>query len=310
MLNSEVDFLITVGIAAFNEERTIGKVLENLLSQVYPEAFEILIVGGGSDKTPDVIQGYAERFRNIRFIREKERRGKPVAINEILKSARGRIIVIVDGDVFPAKGAIMKILQPFKDAKVGATCGQIVPLNDRSRVLGFWAHFLCWAAHRKRLYDDQNDQFFALSGSLCAFRRGIVKSIPVDSLADDAELGLLIRLKDYKIKYTSDAKVYIRYPQTLGDYLTQKRRIFAGFLQIRDRYGVEERSLSAEVKGEFLGGLVGGFSFCRGVKELWFFLVLCLVRPLAWFLAAYDYRVKRKSLLEIWKRSEAGSRLN
>jgi len=39
--------LITVGIAAFNEEGTIGKVLENLLTQVYPEPFEILVVGGG-----------------------------------------------------------------------------------------------------------------------------------------------------------------------------------------------------------------------------------------------------------------------
>lgn len=296
--------MITVGIAAFNEEKTIGKVLENLLSQVYPEAFEILIVGGGLDKTSEIIQDYAERFKNIRFIREKERRGKPAAVNEILKSARGRIIVIVDGDVFPAKGAIAKLLQPFRDANVGATCGQIVPLNDRSRILGFWGHFACWAAHRKRLYDDQYNQFFALSGSLCAFRRGIVKSIPVDSLADDTELGLLIKLKGHTVKYAPDAKVYIKYPQTFSDFLVQKRRIFAGFLQIRDRYGVEERSMATEVRGKFLGGLLGGVSFCRGVRELWFFLVFCLIRPLAWFLAAYDYKVKRKSLLEIWKRPE------
>jgi len=302
--------LITVGMAVFNEEKTIGKVLENLLSQAYPEAFEILIVGGGSDKTPDVIQDYAGRFKNIRFVEEKERRGKPAAINEILKSARGSIIVIVDGDVFPAKDAIMSLLQPFKDKNVGATCGKIVPLNDRSKLLGFWSHFLCWAAHRKRFYDDQTDQFFALSGSLCAFRRGIVTGIPVDSLADDAELGLLIKLKDYKIKYAPDAKVYIKYPQTLRDFLTQKRRIFAGFLQIRDRYGVEERSLSMEAKGEFLGGLAGGLSFCKGVKELWFFFILGLIRPLAWFLATYDYKVKRKSLLELWKRPEARSRLS
>lgn len=297
--------MITVGMAVFNEGKTIGKVLENLLSQSYPEAFEILIVGGGSDETPKVVQDYAERFKNTRFIEEKERRGKPAAINEILKSARGRIIVIVDGDVFPAENAIMNLLQPFKDKSVGATCGKIVPVNDRRRLLGFWGHFLCWAAHKKRLYDDQNDQFFALSGSLCAFRRGIIKSIPTDSLADDTELGLLIKLKGYKIKYTSDAKVYIKYPQTLRDYLIQKRRIFAGFLQIRDRYGVEERSLSTEVKGEFLGGLTGGLSFCRNAKELWFFLLLGLIRPFTWFLARYDYKMnkmKRKSLLEIWKR--------
>ena len=298
--------MITVGMAVFNEGKTIGKVLENLLSQTYPEAFEILIVGGGSDETSHIIQDYAERFKNIRFIEEKERKGKPAAINEILKSARGQIIVIADGDVFPAKNAIMNLLQPFKDESVGATCGKIVPVNDRNKLLGFWGHFLCWAAHRKRLYDDQSTQFFALSGSLCAFRRGIVKSIPLDSLADDAELGLLIKLKDYRIKYTPDARVYIKYPQTLSDFLIQKRRIFAGFLQICDRYGVEERSLSMEVKGEFLGGLTGGLSFCRGVKELWFFLLLGVIRPLAWFLARYDYKmnkIKRKSLLEIWKKS-------
>lgn len=293
--------MITVGIAAFNEEKTIGQVLENLLSQVYPEIFEILVVGGGSDKTSDIVQDYAERFRNIRFIRERERRGKPAAINEILKSARGRVIVITDGDVFPAKGSIMRLLQPFKDERIGATCGQVVSLNDRSRMFGFWSHFLCWAAHRKRLYDDQNDRLYALSGNLCAFRRDIVTSIPTDSLADDAALGALIKLTGYKIKYTPDAKVYYTYPQTFRDFLTQKRRTFAGFLQIRDRYGIEDRSLSAEVKGRFLGGLVGELSFCRGAKELWFFFVLGLIRILVWFLATLDYKVKRKGLLETWK---------
>lgn len=293
--------MITIGIAAFNEEKTIGKVLENLLTQTYPEDLEILIVGGGSDKTPGIIQEYAERFRNIRFIKERERRGKPIAINEILKSARGHIIVITDGDVFPAKDAIMKLLRPFKDKNVGATSGKIVPLNARSQMFGFWAHFLCWAAHRKRLYDDQNDQFFGLSGNLCAFKRGIVTSIPKDSLADDAELGLLIKLKGYEIRYTPDAKVYIKYPQSLRGFLTQKRRTFAGFLQIRDRYRVEDRSLLMEAKGSFLGGLTSELSFCRSLKELWFFLVLVLIRPIPWFLATIDYKVKRKNLLEIWK---------
>ena len=297
-------------MAVFNEGKTIGKVLENLLSQEYPEAFEILIVGGGSDETPHVIQDYAERFRNIRFIEERERRGKPAAINEILKSARGRIIVITDGDVFPAKGSIMKLLQPFKDARIGATCGQVVSLNDRSRVFGFWGDFLCWAAHRKRLYDDQNDQLYALSGNLCAFRRDIVTSIPTDSLADDAALGILIKLKDYKIKYAHDAKVYYTYPQSFRDFLTQKRRTFAGYLQIRDRYGVEDRSLLTEAKGGFLGGLVGGLSFCKSVKELWFFFILGLIRTVAWFLATFDYKVKRKSLLDAWKLSEARSQFS
>lgn len=293
--------MITVGIAAFNEGKTIGKVLENLLSQVYPEKFEILVVGGGSDKTPDIVQYYAERFRNVRFIRERERRGKPAAINEILKSAKGHIVVITDGDVFPEKGSIMRLLQPFKNVRIGATCGQVVSLNGRRRVFGFWGDFLCWAAHKKRLYDDKNDQFFSLSGYLCALRRGIIKSMPTDLLADDAALGLLIKLKGHKIKYVPDAKVHIKYPQTFGDFLTQKRRTFAGYLQIRDRYGVEDRSLLTEAKGGFLGGLVGGLSFCKSVKELWFFFILGLIRTLAWFLATFDYKVKRKTLLESWK---------
>lgn len=293
--------MITVGIAAFNEERTIGDVLQNLLSQEYPEDFGILIVGGGSDRTSDIVRGYVERFRNVRFIEERERRGKPAAINEILKSARGRVIVITDGDVFPAKDSITRLLRPFEEADVGATCGQIVSLSSREDVFGFWASFLCWAAHRKRLYDDRNDQFFTLSGNLCAFRRGIVTRIPTDLLADDAALGLLIKLKGYKVKYVPNAKVYIKYPQSFIDFLTQRRRTFAGYLQIEERYGVTERSLSTEAKGGFLGGLGGALHFCENVKECWFFFMLGLIRVLAWFLATIDYKVKRKSLLETWK---------
>ncbi|KPV62908.1 MAG: N-glycosyltransferase [Candidatus Bathyarchaeota archaeon BA2] len=76
--------MITVGMAVFNEEKTIGKVLENLLSQDYPEAFEILIVGGGPDKTLDIIQDYAKRFRNTRFIKETKEEESPLPLMRFL----------------------------------------------------------------------------------------------------------------------------------------------------------------------------------------------------------------------------------
>ena len=67
---------ISLCITTFNEEGSIGSLLNSLLSQTR-KPDEILIVDGGStDKTIEVINHYQKRFGKIKLLKEKCTRAK------------------------------------------------------------------------------------------------------------------------------------------------------------------------------------------------------------------------------------------
>jgi len=289
--------LITIGLAAYDEEKSIGRILQRLLTEEYPENFEIIVVAGGTDDTIRIVKDYVKRFETVKLIEEKQRAGKPTAINEILHESQGRYIVLTDADVIPDFGSIKKLLEPFDtDSNIGATCGRVIPTNDRKSLFGFWAHFLYDTAHNQRQKDSINRKLFHLTGYLCAIRRGMLQQVPEDALADDAVIGAMIAQRGYKITYVPDARVYVKFPESFLDFLRQKRRTFAGFLQISDWFSIKTRSLTREVQE----GLIQGLRYCTNARELFYYFLLCIFRALAWLWAFYDFRIYRKELKALW----------
>jgi len=287
---------LSIGVTSYDEEQTIGRALEAILEES-PRSSEIIVVAGGEDRTVEIVKSYARGSPKIKLLEEEVRQGKPAALNRILRSASGKIIVLTDGDVFVQKGALRRIVGAFEDKEVGAACGRVVPTNDRASMLGFWAHFLYDTADVQRTEACMNNTFFHLTGYLCAIRSGVIGEVPEGLLADDAVIGLLAREKSYLVGYVRDAVVEVTFPGSVWDFLRQKRRTLAGFLQIEEQFSRRERSLLQEGREGFINGL----NYCRNPRELFFFLSLCLFRVLAWTLAYYDVKIRRKSLVEEWE---------
>jgi cellulose synthase/poly-beta-1,6-N-acetylglucosamine synthase-like glycosyltransferase len=101
---------VTVGICAYNEDKNIGQLLEDLSQQELPEEHEVLIVCSGcTDKTVKIAQEHAKQDRRIRVLVEEERKGKASAVNRIIENAKGTIILFVSADTLPHK----KMLRQF-----------------------------------------------------------------------------------------------------------------------------------------------------------------------------------------------------
>jgi len=90
---------VSVIVAAFNQERFIGRCLRSLLRQTLPhEQYEVVVVNDGStDRT-----GYAlELFHDsIRVVTNPKNRGLPASLNTGLQAARAPLVVRVDADDF------------------------------------------------------------------------------------------------------------------------------------------------------------------------------------------------------------------
>jgi len=105
---------VSVVVPCFNEERFIGKVLENLAQQYDGEKYEIIVVDGMStDRTREVVAEFATRKASdvrVRLI-DNPARNIPVALNTGIKEARGEIIVRMDAHSVPSINYVRRCVE-------------------------------------------------------------------------------------------------------------------------------------------------------------------------------------------------------
>ena len=88
---------ISVIVAAYNQEKYIGRCLRSLLHQTIPLSdYEIIVVNDGSDdRTPYALELFHDA---IRVINNEKNIGLPASINKAILASRGKYIVRVDAD--------------------------------------------------------------------------------------------------------------------------------------------------------------------------------------------------------------------
>lgn len=88
---------VSVIIPVYNCEKYIGECIESLINQTLKECEFIFVNDGSSDKSKEIIKGYAKGDSRIKLINQKNS-GVSVARNVGLKNAIGEYIGFVDGD--------------------------------------------------------------------------------------------------------------------------------------------------------------------------------------------------------------------
>jgi len=85
-------------IPAHNEEKVIGKTLENLLNIPHKDYEVIIGLDGCTDGTEEIVKEFVKKSNKFKYKSLNLRSGKPTVINEIIKYAKGNIIIINDAD--------------------------------------------------------------------------------------------------------------------------------------------------------------------------------------------------------------------
>jgi len=231
--------ICSMGIMAYNEEANIGRLLEAVVSQKFKDVMltEIVVVASGcTDNTEAVVLDWAKRDSRIRLISQEKRAGKAAAINDYLPKAQERILVLCSADLLPEPEAIERLVAPFADPEVGMTSSRPVPVNDPRQFMGYAAHML-WNLHHAI-----NMKSFK-AGEMIAIRK-IFERIPYHTAVDEASMEPVIRGQGYQAQYVPTAVVYNKGPETVDDFLRQRRRIYAGHLAVRDTLGYNVSTMS------------------------------------------------------------------
>jgi cellulose synthase/poly-beta-1,6-N-acetylglucosamine synthase-like glycosyltransferase len=237
-----VKMKLSMIVCAYNEENSIGPLLENLIQQdVPPEVFDreiIVIASGCKDKTEAVVKEKAEKNRRITLISEPERSGKASALNKAFEACSGDYIALVPADVFPAGNALFNLLIPFRDPCVSAVSGR--PMQAPDRVPGGFSGYLANMTYRlwARLMSKLNDrgEMAHCSGEFMAIRSDVKTAIPRDCAADDSYIAIAAKRKGH-IKFAFKAVCYNLMPSNLADYINQRRRWLYGHFQTKKMTG-------------------------------------------------------------------------
>ena len=286
--------MITVYIAAHNEEKVISGCIEALLNTDYPpECLKIIPVNDRSkDATGSIIDSYVARFpsRISPFHRTDGKAGKSAALKDALQFAVGDIAIIFDADYVPGRGLLKQLVAPFFDPEVGAVMGRVVPINSG-------ANLLTRLLDLERSAGYQVDQQARMNMNLLPQYGGTVGGVRLsaveavggwhdDTLAEDTDITFRLMFNGWKTVYTNRSECYEEVPEEWSIRIKQVTRWAKGHNQVMARYWWQFATSKYLTWGQRLDGLL-----------LLFVFVIPLIMLTGWGLALGLYFLNAGSLL-------------
>jgi len=188
--------------------------------------------------------------------------------------------VLESGDTLPHENTIENLVRVFHDPTIGMTGAHKIPVNTPDHLVGLFTHL------RLRMEHELCMDIPRL-GEMIAFRR-VLDQLPSDVAMDEAFVEAIVIEHDLRVIYSPDAIVYNTGPDTVGDFVRQRRRNHAGHLYLQHKYGHQVSSLQNNRVAKI--ALREAWGAVRLVYTLFFLAVLeGWSRVLGW----YDYAIKR-----------------
>jgi poly-beta-1,6-N-acetyl-D-glucosamine synthase len=245
--------LITVIVAAHNEECVIESKIRNLLSSDYPRERVELLIGsdGSSDNTEDIVRKFAGD--GVGLISFPQHQGKSAIQNGLVAKASGSILVFTDADCTLSVDALSCLVENFADEQVGLVSGIPRYQNDRETSVAenesIYLRYETWL----RTQESNLGLLAMASGSLFAMRRSLWKPLDPD-VGDDFALPLQVALMRMRTVLDSRAVACTRLSQNQPDSM----------------FGLKVRIVSKDLRALLLNGrILNPFRYGGIAASLW-----------------------------------------
>ena len=120
MLTTRETFTITVVTPSYNQGAFLESTIRSVLDQGYPNLEYIIIDGGSSDASVDIIRKYEEKITY--WVSEKDR-GQAHAINKGFARAKGDIFCWINSDDRLMPGVLDLVARHFAENRESVWCG-------------------------------------------------------------------------------------------------------------------------------------------------------------------------------------------
>jgi len=131
---------LSVVIPAYNEERTIGRVLDAVMKVDLDSQLEreiVVVDDGSSDRTREILAEYG-RKSDVRVILHECNRGKGAALRTGFGAVTGDIVIIQDADMEYDPQEFPDLLEPIVQGRADVVYGSRLSGGRPQRVYMFW----------------------------------------------------------------------------------------------------------------------------------------------------------------------------
>jgi cellulose synthase/poly-beta-1,6-N-acetylglucosamine synthase-like glycosyltransferase len=230
--------LLSVLIAAYNEEDAIADKLNQTLALEYPkDKLEVLVLSDcSSDKTDEIVKSYPDS--RVRLVRMAERRGKTSAQNFGIREARGEVVVFSDATAIYHPKALAYLATNYQDPKVGAVSGRYKyfdPEDESPTGLGssaFWNY-----ENLIKMMQSKIQTITGCCGCIYSVRKVAYTDLPDDIISDLVQPLQVIR-KGYKVLFEDRALAYEETTKSTKEEFSMRVRVVTramrGLLSVSD----------------------------------------------------------------------------
>ena len=237
---------VSIIVPCFNEETWIRRTILNAMDQYYPQdKLEVIVVDDCStDHSASVIretihdiitQEGSDVASRISYILQPVNKGKRDALALGAQHAKHELLVFVDSDSFLNPYAIINLVQPFKDEKMGGVAGRTDVANTYTNSLTKMQSVRYYIAFRvMKAAEGIFDAVSCLSGPLSCYRKDLVLKYSDEWLnqkflgqratfGDDRAMTNLI-LRHHRTGYQDTSICYTIVPNDYDVFLKQQMR--------------------------------------------------------------------------------------
>jgi glycosyltransferase involved in cell wall biosynthesis len=183
---------ISVITISYNAVETIEKTIQSVLRQNYSNLEYIVIDGGSTDGTVDIIKKYED---NISFWISEEDEGLYDGLNKGIRKSTGDIIGQINADDLYVGGALRSVAHKFKREKIDLLYGNTFQINKAGNVIN-----KKYASKWHNIWDGCGAFFH----SSCFFSKGVLNEVGLYDtkykIAADIDLLQRVHLNTNRIK--------------------------------------------------------------------------------------------------------------
>jgi hypothetical protein len=196
--------LVTIVTPSFNQGRFIRQTIESVLEQDYPRIEYIIMDGGSTDETADVVGDYAGR---LCWISEHDE-GQSHAINKGFRRAHGELVAWLNSDDLLLPGAVRHAVAAFEGSpQLGAVYGEGYLIDQNGAIKQRFPH-----TQEMNLWRLVHLSDFILQQSVF-FRKDVLAEVGYinQQLHYTMDWDVLIRIaKRYPLKYIREFMAALR----------------------------------------------------------------------------------------------------